>query len=215
MEESRLATFYAARQQSDSLADPPDAPEIMSVERQLEERLSRIREGESEHASEIECLLFWIDGKRYCAELTSLREALPAIPNVTPLPFSPVWLLGLFPLRTDLIALIDPRALLREGIRVETARGQSASLHGKQALLVGESGQLIAFVVDRIGDIVSFPDPFSPAPDEAMAKHEVSARYVKGIYSHESEGFELVLALNVISLYEDVIGKLEEWSRDA
>ncbi len=154
MEESRLVAHEAARQESGSLAGISELPGIASVERQLEERLSRILDGESEHTDLAERLLFWINNKPYSAALTSLWEALPAIPKTTPLPFSPSWLVGLFPLRTDLVTLIDPRPLLENGMGEATTRGTLVPLGGEQALLIGETGRLIAFVVDRIGDIV-------------------------------------------------------------
>ena len=215
MEESGLVARDAARQASGSLAGITEPPRVASVERQLEERLSRILDGDSEHTDLAERLLFWIDDKPYSAALTSLWEALPAIPKTAPLPFSPSWLVGLFPLRTDLVTLIDPRPLLENGVGAATTRGTFLPLEGEQALLIGETGRLIAFVVDRIGDIVKVSGTAAPLHEEETAKRGISAGYVEGIYPFDNDGHESTIALNLTALYEDVIGKLEEWSRDA
>jgi chemotaxis signal transduction protein len=57
-------------------------------------------------------LLFVCAGVPCAAPLAELREALPTLPRTTPLPFSPPWLLGLFPLRTEIIGLVDPVPML-------------------------------------------------------------------------------------------------------
>src|SRR5215469_1076612 len=59
-------------------------------------------------------LLFWIGETLYASPLQTLREALPHIPAFTLLPFSPPWLLGVFPLRTDLVTLLDPQPFLSD-----------------------------------------------------------------------------------------------------
>lgn len=59
-----------------------------------------------------EHLLFVCAGVPCAAPLAELREALPTMPHTTQLPFSPPWLLGLFPLRTEIIGLVDPVPLL-------------------------------------------------------------------------------------------------------
>lgn len=215
MEESRLVARDAARQESGSLVGISEPPGVASVERQLEARLSRILDGGSEHTDLAERLLFWIDDKPYSAALTSLWEALPAIPKTAPLPFSPSWLVGLFPLRTDLVTLIDPRPLLENGMGEATTRGTLASPGGEQALLIGETGRLIAFVVDRIGDIVKVSGTVAPLREEEAAERGISAGYVEGTYPFDNDGHESAIALNLAALYEDVIGKLEVWSRDA
>jgi len=67
---------------------------------------------ESQERAGIEHLLFVCAGVPCAAPLAELREALPTMPRTTQLPFSPPWLLGLFPLRTEIIGLVDPTPLL-------------------------------------------------------------------------------------------------------
>ncbi len=215
MEESRLVALGEARQKSGSLSGMSDARDIAAAGRQLEELSSRTSMAENAHEGATERLLFWIGGKPYSAALTSLREALPAIPIATPLPFSPSWLVGLFQLRTDLVTLIDPRPLLGNDGDAAPANGQIAPLEGEQALLLGETGRLIAFVVDRLGDIVSVSSEFAPLSDEEIARLGIARRYLAEERLRDGEGHEVAVALNLTTLYEDVISKLEVWSRNA
>lgn len=223
MEESQLAALDGVGQQSSSPAGVPDTPGISHDQRQLAESESRAHDGESDHLDVAERLLFWLDGKPYSAALTTLREALPSIPKPTALPFSPPWLIGLFPLRTELVTLIDPRPFLANERDTASANGHIAHLDNEQALLIGETGRLIAFVVDGIDDITSVSALGAPLSDEDAGRRDIVARYVE--YAHEyvheyvhpldGEGRATVFALNLTALYEDVMGELEVWSRDA
>ena len=218
MEESSRFAFDSAldkkRLEYSSLVTRHESSEIASFEHQLEERLSRIHNGESEHADIAERLLFRIDGAHYSAALTRLREALVVIPAFAPLPFSPSWLLGLFSLRTDLVTLIDPRPMLvcgPEGVWEDTPYELA---HGEQALIIGESGRLVAFMVDRIGDIVINPQMSSAPLEDEEGRLSISARYREGAHRLVgSETSELAVALNLGAFYDDVISALEIWSR--
>jgi len=65
----------------------------------------------------VEHLLFVCANIPCAVPLTDLREALPTLPQTTPLPFSAPWLLGIFPLRTEVIGLADPIPLLLGRVR--------------------------------------------------------------------------------------------------
>lgn len=184
---------------------------IASLERALTERLLRVHESDAGWPEVNGNLLFWVGGVRYSGALQALREALPAIPCVTPLPFSPPWLLGLFPLRTELVSLIDPQLFLRDVAATGGAIEAETRLNGKQALLIGESGRMIALVVDRFGDIVSAatsPELPDSAPEALVVLNADVARHT-GI-----EGGEMTQELDLAALYVDVIAKLEAWARD-
>ncbi len=212
MEESRPDTPDTPDEAPRESDPRSGAPGVISAQRQLEERLSRISDGDTDTT---ERLLFWLDGRPYSAALTALREALPELPTVTALPFSPSWLIGLFPLRTDLITLIDPRPFLEGARDALAAGGQIALPDSGQALLIGKADRLIAFVVDRIGDITSVSAPAAPSPDEETARQDSAARYVEFVHPPDGESHASVMALNLAALYEDVLGELEVWSRDA
>ena len=189
----------------------PSTLSIAAIERSLEERLDRLRAGLDEHLDAPGRLRFWMDGHQYSAELSTLREALPALPPATPLPFSPRWLLGICPLRTDLIALVDLWAYLRD-VQASPAPAQVEAREIEQALLIGEAGHLIAFSIDRIGEISNEGEPLAGAN---RATGEIApARYVERVYPPDHPGGEPIIALHLARVYADVVARLEEWSRD-
>ncbi len=215
MEEPQIIRADSARQAFDSLSVVSETSVVTSVERQLEERLLRIHEVESGHSQVLpERLLIWIDGRRYSVALSSLREALPAIPRVTSLPFSPTWLVGLFPLRTELVTLVDLHPIFDAKVG-ESVNAQPAQMRGEQALLIGDTGRLLAFGVDRIGDIINASNPVSPHHDDELAQTGATMREVERITPPHEEGQVEVVTLDLTDFYEDVISKLEEWARNA
>ena len=80
-----------------------------------------------------------------------LREALPAPPAAVALPFSPPWLLGVFPWRTELAALLDPAPIL---LSAPSAPGVPAleSAPFVAVLIAGEDERLLGLAVTRLGD---------------------------------------------------------------
>ena len=180
-----------------------------SAERAFNARPARTPDVEAERPEAHERLLYWIAGARYSSPLESLREALPVIPSPTLLPFSPVWLFGLFPLRTELVSLIDPRPFLDNaaGFGGEHDIGGG----GTQALLVGETGRLIALVVDRIGDITGD----TPVGARSGDVGEMAGGAVPDVGSASvTAGGEAAMALDLSALYVGVIARLEAWARD-
>src|SRR5579875_1764982 len=92
----------------------------------------------------VEHLLFVCANLPCAAPLAELREALPALPRTTPLPFSAPWLLGIFPLRTEIIGLADPVPMLlgqeqnlplSEEEWAEWSANQPWALHAEAALM--------------------------------------------------------------------------------
>jgi chemotaxis signal transduction protein len=143
-------------------------------------------------------LLFWIDETLYASPLQTLREALPLIPAFTSLPFSPPWLLGVFPLRADLVTLIDPQPFLSAlAGNVADEYYAPATLYNKQALLVGDSGWLMAILVDRIGDIVSNDGEAQDGLSSARAPEEQTAT-----------------PCDLAALSIEIIAQLEVWARN-
>jgi chemotaxis signal transduction protein len=143
-------------------------------------------------------LLFWIGETLYASPLQTLREALPLIPAFTLLPFSPPWLLGVFPLRTDLVTLIDPQPFL--GDLAERAANEYVAphtLYNKQALLIGESGWLMAILVDRVGDIVGEGGQAGDELSGALAPEEQAAT-----------------PCDLTALSTEIIAQLEVWARN-
>lgn len=168
-----------------------------------------------------EHLLFWVGEWPYLVRLAELREALPSVPRHAALPFSPRWLWGIFPLRTDLVALVDPIPVLFYGPDAARAmdvthatRPATTSDFGSpeapRALVVGEGDHLLALLADRIGDICVVAEADQRLPDLTSPSGESPLpRYVAGAYA--MAGLERdALALRVALLADDIFAALEE-----
>ena len=123
-----------------------------------------------------EYLLFACADVPCAVPLKALREVRPSLPQVVPLPFSPDWLIGIFPLRTQLLALVDPAPLLlgRPADHVTSwlkPQRPRNSLYERRvtaplvnplfpttALLIGEGERVLAWAVTGVSDIVLVSD---------------------------------------------------------
>lgn len=197
----------------DTLAWRLETAGIVNVQRRLEERLAGLNQGAGERIETPGRLLFWIEGIPYSAALSALRGALPSLPEITPLPMSPTWLVGLFPLRTDIVTLIDLGVALRVGPKAaheDEARGAMS----QHALLIGESGRLMAFLVDRIGDIFAESVQVSPPHGVEARSTGEEDRYIE-VVSQGPNGKTEVAGLDIARIYSDMMAKLEAWAHDA
>lgn len=214
MEASDHVATASEQVDQDSLGNSSDAAGAASIEHQLQQRLDAARGRERDSGVIAERLVFTIDGSPYSASLASLHEALSEIPTAVALPFSPHWLIGLFPLRTDLVALVDARGLLAGGVDLEPQTHPVVPLTDKQALVIGETGRLIAIVVERIGDIVVGSGMVGAGIEDECARRGITTRYVEGgVATGEAASANVALPLNLDTLARDVLAELEEWAR--
>ena len=176
-----------------------------------------------------EYLLFACADVPCAVPLKALREVRPSLPQVVPLPFSPDWLIGIFPLRTQLIALVDPAPLLLGRPADHAAswlmpRRSRTSLYERRvtaplvnplfpttALLVGEGEKVLAWAVTAVSDIVLILDE-QILPAAAM-DIPMPARYVTGIYQ-AVQGDPSYLVLNVELVLAELLSGLEEKEPD-
>jgi chemotaxis signal transduction protein len=139
----------------------------------MERLVTRIAEGGDPAAgrSGSEYLLFTC-GQTSCAvPLACLREVLPALPSPVPLPFSPPWLLGVFPLRLDVLGLVDPTPMLLGAHAPAPQIGSTAT-----AIVAGDD-TLLALAVSSVGDIALIQ------PEEISARRADDAPGVVATYS--------------------------------
>lgn len=195
-------------------------------EQSLLQALARAEAGltlEPDAAEGEEHLLFWLGASPYLVRLTELREVLPSVPPHVALPFSPQWLLGIFPMRTTLVALVDPAPTLLSDAdaaqRLAMLDAQRATpphrigqVESPRALVVGEGDDLLALLVDHIGDICLLR-----AEDQMDAQQHGAAsgipgaaqEYVAGVYS--IAGLKRAAqALRMGPLCADIFAALEE-----
>jgi chemotaxis signal transduction protein len=147
----------------------------------MERLLSHIAKGTdpTEGRAGSEYLLFMCRQTPCAVPLHELREVLPSLPRTVSLPFSPPWLLGIFPLRTELLGLVDPAPILLGARAPESASPASLPT---TALIVGEGDTLLGLAVASVGDIaLVHPDTLVPAPftsDTPLTGTYAPARYV-------------------------------------
>lgn len=169
-------------------------------------------------------LLFWLGEWPCLAPIAELREALPHVPRHVALPFSPRWLWGIFPLRTEIVALVDPIPMLTHGPdaardadasrrSVAAPVGEFGQVEPLRALVVGEGDHLVALLADRIGEIHVVRAEDQRPLDQALMASAPLPQYVAEAYA--VEGLERpALALRVSRLVEDALVALEEQADD-
>lgn len=67
---------------------------------------------------------FAVGGKRFIVRMNQVAEVVKALPQITALPFSPKWLLGLSSLRGDVFSVIDFKDFVSDDVAAR-AKGQS------------------------------------------------------------------------------------------
>lgn len=163
-------------------------------------------------------LMFRCEDVACAAPLAAFREVLPGLPGTIPLPESQPWMLGLFLLRTELLALVDPAPFLLgrpvaawpllEGVGdIGTASTLLTMTPGTPtALIVGADEATLALAVREIGSIVT-------VRDEELQTHgpvsQVNPRYVRGVYVPEGRR-ERYLVPNISALLDDLLRGLAE-----
>jgi chemotaxis signal transduction protein len=156
----------------------------------------------------VEYLLFRC-GETACAvALHQLREVLPAVPAAVPLPFSPFWLLGVFPLRTELVGLVDPAPVLLNGhTQVAVPRDQRLSA----VLVAGEGDVTLGLAVRAVGDI-ALVEPYEITRNSA-ADGPVATAYAYGSYRPPTGGAPHVV-IDLPQLLADLLRLLTEGPAD-
>ena len=198
----------------------------------MEQLLAATQSGDItfEPAAGTELLVFWCRGIPCALPLTALREVLPAVPSAVYLPFSPAWMLGIFPLRNELVGLVDPAPLLCGPAAATLARfsdqgadpaASFVDLPGmrpvRTALVVGAQDRCLAWVVDAVGEIANAPDESLQvvtessglAPDSPLAGTPILPRYIAGVYTGPTTGQDCVV-LRADALLDDLLIALAE-----
>lgn len=225
---------------ADTAGEPPKAagavPEELAqllaaarsdVPGSLEHLLRRVETAHDalERVSGVEYLLFVCADIACAVPLAMLREVLPSVPKTVPLPFSPDWMLGIFPLRSEMLGLVDPAPLLLGSVdgaisssfipSVERT-GQRASpfgpgLSSRPALVVGDETRSLAWAVSGVGDIavVQEADLLTPGDVASRVTLPFDERYVSGLYIPGDDAGRYVV-LQADRLLDDLLAALEE-----
>jgi chemotaxis signal transduction protein len=212
-EEDAMAELFGTRAETpgarDLLFSPaPSAGTVATMERLLT-HAAGASALEPEHSG-VEYLLFTCGQVRCAAALHQLREVLPALPVAVALPFSHAWLLGVFPLRTELLALVDPRYIL---LGPDGSLDNAAAAPSTTALIVGEGDASLGLAVTTDRDIgVERPDEVVPAPAHDGSSPQIMAPYATGRYVRG--GGEPHAVIDMPRLVTDLLVALTEGATD-
>jgi chemotaxis signal transduction protein len=176
-------------------------------------------------ASGTEHLLFVCADIRCALPLMALREVLPSVPHVVPLPFSPDWMLGIFPLRSEMMGIADPAPLLfgHADDAVRATHLSPPAPHGENGspfrpgpprtpvLVIGTEARALALAVGAVGDIARIQpaEVLSPATALSSGPMPCAEAYVAGIY-RPADGGSPHIILDAERLLEDLLDALEE-----
>jgi chemotaxis signal transduction protein len=97
-------------------------------------------------------LTFKLNNLRWGVAVSHLREALPSISSITPLPFSPLWLYGLINLRGEPVGLVNLSDLLLDPITAANVRRRTAA--GAPVIIAESDGVLLGLLVEELGEVV-------------------------------------------------------------
>lgn len=96
-------------------------------------------------------LTFRLGKLRWAIPVVYLREALPDVPAITPLPFSPLWLHGLINLRGEAVGLINLSELLLDPVIAASAARTDAVI---PAVVAEYEGVSLALQVQELGEVI-------------------------------------------------------------
>jgi chemotaxis signal transduction protein len=160
-------------------------------------------------------LLFECGGVSCMLPLEHLREVLNDIPRTIPLPNSPDWLLGIFPIRTEMLGLVDPMPALLgqfEGTGGSEATADLLPGHARTSVLViGTGERALALAVDVYGDMTTIQSHELETTPEAIeaARVPILPRYIAAIYKPVDTDRCYVM-LHAGRLLSDLVSALQE-----
>lgn len=144
-------------------------------------------------------LKFMLHEESYAIPLLMVKEVI-ALPEVTPLPHTPKYFLGMMNLRGQIISLIDLRSKL--GVKNE--------FNSETTVIICEKGAYcIGIAVNTVESVfVLSENEIKPKP-QIEASH--STEYIRGVYGQENELIILIDVFKALDLEDKtVMQKLEK-----
>ncbi len=132
-------------------------------------------------------MAFKVGDEQYAIPLLTVREVI-AIPEVTPVPFTPKHFLGIMNIRGQVISVVD----LRIKLGVPDKRNSETSV-----IILDHEDITVGVVVDSIDRVlvVSSEDRI-PTPE---IESKVNNKYIEGVFRVEDK---LVLLIDILSLLD-------------
>jgi chemotaxis signal transduction protein len=156
--------------------------------------------------------LFTLGNHRWGVPLHCLREVVPALPPVTPLPFSPPWLHGVINVRSDPVGLVNLSELVLDPISASSV----LSRFGAKPVLIAESNGIpLALLVEQVNETI-FPEESELQPPNAAQTRwlpSLAAAHLQAVWTHPHTR-ETILLLDLPRLLATLLeqGKVPEAS---
>lgn len=155
-----------------------------------EERFERMDDAISQWVT------FALDGETYGIDVMQVQEVLP-MPEITPVPGAPSWIMGIINLRGTVVTVIDTR--MRLGINPKAADASN------RVIVIEANEQVAGIHVDSVAEVAHVCDSqIEIVPDIGSRE---SARYIRGIVSRNGM---LLILLDSIRLLAQ-----QEWDQVA
>lgn len=178
-----------------STGPPPLQPEALQILRARAQALARPSERELTPQASVEVLEFRLATERYAIETRFVREVHP-LKNLTPLPCTPPFVLGIVNVRGRIVPVLDLRKffdLPEQGL---------TDLH--RVILVNGNGLEFGLLADMRMGVRSFAlESLQPAP---ATLSEIGAGYLMGVAAEGMVVLDLgrILADPAILVHEEV-----------
>ncbi|HLW02474.1 MAG TPA: chemotaxis protein CheW [Ktedonobacterales bacterium] len=96
-------------------------------------------------------LTFKLHNLRWGVPVSHLREVLPNVSSITPLPFSPLWLYGLINLHGEPVGLVSLSELLLDPITASSVGLRTAA--GAPVIVAESEGTPLGLLVEELGEV--------------------------------------------------------------
>lgn len=160
-------------------------------------------------------LTFKLNDLRWGVPVAYLREVLPHVSLITPLPFSPLWLYGLINLRGEPVGLVKLSDLLFDPITAAHV-GQRTTL-GAPVVIAENEGASLALLVEELGEVAFIEDDqFEKLPPvQTRALPGFALAHLQAAWT-PAEGAQPVLLLDLPRLMTNLLQQLtsEEAAND-
>ncbi len=156
-----------------SIPELPDVSDSLFLENEISQT-----EGEK-------YIVFLINEDHYAIASNKIAEVVRPQPFTT-LPNFPDWLVGIANLRGDIISIIDLQILLKSHL-VDSPKSRLIVLRSP------DSDSHIAFKVDKVREIVTFPD------NQVNFNKDIELPYLYGNINHKSNDIKLLNVDEILS----------------
>ncbi len=124
---------------------------------------------------------FVLASERYGVDVMQVQEVL-RLSEITPVPGSPHYVIGIINLRGNVVTVVDTRCLF-------SLMAAESDDHSR-VIIVEVSGQVVGILVDSVAQVIEVPQSrIESVPKVGNDEHN---RYIQGIYSEDDELFTLI-----------------------